>query len=64
MNSSPTISIPFGRLRRRAAARQTSKPTAADARAAATMQPDPEPWSARESGAQMASTAMFRVLGR
>ena len=64
MHASPTISIPFGWLRRRAAERQTSKPTASDVRVAATTRPDLEPWSVRESGARMASHAMFRILGR
>jgi len=64
MNASPTISIPFGWLRRRAAERQASTPTAPEVRVSAATRPDPEPWSVRESGAQMASQAMFRILGR
>ena len=64
MNASQTISIPFGWLRQRAAERQASEPSAPDARVAATPRPDPEPWSVRESGTQMASHAMFRLLGR
>ena len=64
MNASQAISIPFGWLRQRAAEPQALEPTAPDVRVASITRPDPEPWGVRESGAQTAAHAMFRLLGR